>query len=262
MPEDPSWHRILGEVPAPTLEQQEQYWTDWLVRNRYRSVMDDDFRSTVATIARDFVTRHRPGTALEVGCGTGWLSGAIAPLVPTVVATDLSTTAVALARCDHPDCTFVAGNFLDDRLSLPDAPYGAILSCDAIGHVTDHDAFVRRCRSLLRDGGALLLITQNPLVWSRTRYLVPVGQGQIRNWPSRQKLMGLFQRSGIHVVRTSTFLPIGDTRLLFWRPYAQGALRRVIGRRRAQRLFERLGFGRGLVFEAVVAGTSLPAGPV
>ena len=44
---------------------------------------------------------------------------------------------------------------------------------------------------------------------------------------------------------------MGDKGRLWWRPNAQGLLRRVIGRPRAQALFERLGYGRTLAVEAI-----------
>jgi hypothetical protein len=55
---------------------------------------------------------------------------------------------------------------------------------------------------------------------------------------------------GYEIVSLSTVQPHGDQGLLWWRPYAQGALRRVIGRSTTQRLFEALRLGRSFVIEA------------
>ena len=58
--------------------------------------------------------------ALDVGCGTGALAYALAPLVGDVVGVDSSEELLAAAREDAPEgCTFVPG----DATALP-FPYG------------------------------------------------------------------------------------------------------------------------------------------
>jgi len=97
--------------------------------------------------------------ALDVGCGTGALAYALAPLVGEVVGVDSSEEYLAAAREDAPDnCTFVLG----DAEALP-FPYGDfdLVGClRVLHHVARPELVVSEIARVTRPGGRLLIADQ------------------------------------------------------------------------------------------------------
>ncbi len=97
------------------------------------------------------------GRLLEIGCGSGEALASMRALGWTVLGTDFDPAAVAVAR----------GRGLEVRLGgvehvgLDDGPFDAIYLGHVIEHVPDQLDLLKRCRELLREGGALVLLTPN-----------------------------------------------------------------------------------------------------
>jgi ubiquinone/menaquinone biosynthesis C-methylase UbiE len=97
--------------------------------------------------------------ALDVGCGTGALAYALAPLVGEVVGVDASEELLEAAR-EHapPGCTFVLG----DAEALP-FPYGDfdLVGClRVLHHVRRPELVVAEIARVTRPGGRILLADQ------------------------------------------------------------------------------------------------------
>jgi ubiquinone/menaquinone biosynthesis C-methylase UbiE len=97
--------------------------------------------------------------ALDVGCGTGALSYALAPLVGEVVGVDSSEDLLKAAR-EHapPGCSFVVG----DAEALP-FPYGDfdLVGClRVLHHVRRPELVVAELARVTRRGGRILLADQ------------------------------------------------------------------------------------------------------
>lgn len=231
------------DAPGPTLDAQRAFWDRW---NDHHRTTVDDFMARQRDVAVEVATREnlRDARILDVGCGTGWLGSALLPF-GRVTGTDLSTAAIAEGRRRHPDLDLISGDFL--ILDL-DGKFDMVVSADVIGHVYARPTFVARVAELLRPGGVFLLMTQNPFVWNRSSILRPVGEGQIRNWPSLRVLRGLLSKD-FDIVAITTLVPGGDRGVLWWvtNRYVFGAMRRLVGRQRWTRLLERVRLGRELV---------------
>jgi len=236
---------------APSLEAQGEYWGGWGVESRRGEGKGDPYDDRVCQLVRLVAARcacHE--RAADVGCGTGWLTSVLAGEFEHVWATELAPASLRVARNSAPSAEFSEGDFL--TLELP--PAGDLtVTCEVIAHVSDQPAFLERCRQLTKTGGRLLLLTQNPLTWSRNSYAHSPNERQLRHWLSRAAVRALCETAGFRIESIRTLEPMGDQGLLWWRPYAQGALRRIVGRPRAKALFERIGLGRTLAIEAVAA---------
>jgi ubiquinone/menaquinone biosynthesis C-methylase UbiE len=112
-----------------------------------------------ARVRRLLVPLRGDEHALDVGCGTGALAYALAPLVGSVVGVDSSEEYLAAAREHAPEgCTFVTG----DAAALPFA-YGDfdLVGClRVLHHVRRPELVVAEIARVTRPGGRILIADQ------------------------------------------------------------------------------------------------------
>jgi 2-polyprenyl-3-methyl-5-hydroxy-6-metoxy-1,4-benzoquinol methylase len=238
----------MGDI-VPPLTEQEAFWNEWNTRFRTRAI--DEFMARQIEVAIEWVGRMgiREPRVLELGCGTGWLSGVLSERCGArVTGIDLSQEAVDQARKAFPHLEFHAG----DALSLAlEGPFDAVVSADVLAHIPDQQAVIDLIARLLRPGGLFVLLTQNPFVWLRSSYLMERGKGQYRDWPSLGQIRAMLARQ-YEVLYVSSLAPGGDQGVLrvVHSRYVSGVLRRLIGTQRLTALKERMLIGRELIVVA------------
>ncbi len=190
----------------------------------------------------------RGARILDVGCGTGWLGSALQQW-GDVTGIDLSPSAIEHGRRAYPGIRLLCGD-LETSPELGTG-YDLVVTADVIGNIPDQEGFVRRLAELLRPSGTLLLMAQNPFVWSRCSQLKPPKPGLIRNWAPRARLRQLLA-PWFEVGRVRTIVPGGDRGVLWpiGNRYARGVARRVLGDRAWNGFLEWAGLGREFIIEA------------
>ncbi|MBB6350947.1 class I SAM-dependent methyltransferase [Nonomuraea muscovyensis] len=146
----------------------------------------------------------RPGDrALDVGCGTGYLTRVLAPLIGSagrVVGVDPSPSMVEYARRRAPEnCSYVVGE--GQALDLPDRSFDVVVTSLAVHHMPEAErgAAVREMFRVLRPGGRLLVAEfRRPANRLLAGLLSLVGGAAHRHSP-RDLLGELIPRAGFHV---------------------------------------------------------------
>lgn len=100
------------------------------------------------------------GRCLEVGCGGGVQTGAIAAAGWSVVGLDLSADQLRVARQRAPTARLVQGDAI--RLPFPDASFDAVAATFIHTDVDDWGAVVAEAARVLRAGGHLTYIGTHP----------------------------------------------------------------------------------------------------
>jgi ubiquinone/menaquinone biosynthesis C-methylase UbiE len=227
------------------------FWDRWNTEFRVRDDLDWFMQRQAAILAEVLATLTPGGRVLDVGCGTGWL-GNLARSYGPVTATDLSPQAIEAGRGRYPEVDLRCGDFMS--LELP-GPFRLIVSSDSLVPMPDHAACLRRMAELQQPGDVLLLMTQNPVVWTRRGTFrghdPSVPHGNPEQWPGRRQLREMLAPR-YTIERLSTFAPGGDRGALFWveHRYVAGAMKRLVGAGRWQAALERCGLGREFVIVA------------
>jgi len=237
--------RRPGEY-LPSRSSQTQYWDSWNASAR-ASGTDLYMQRLRAAAVRWAGSQGARPRILEVGCGTGWLSEALAQFGP-VTGVDLSPKAIEIAKQRCPQAQFLCGDF--SSLDLPQ-PFDVVVTADTIAHVEDQQAFVDRIAALLVRGGLLLLMSQNAYALNRSAWVRPV-PGQIRRWPSLRELRA-YLTPGFEIERITTAAPGGATSGIYrlsnsrkvWKIASTG-----FGEERVIRLLEALRLGNEWVIVA------------
>ncbi len=233
---------------TPAIGEQVAFWDGWNKQHRTGADLDD-FQEAQRDVAVEVARRSGLAGAriLDAGCGVGWLGAALTPF-GEVTGTDLSAGAVAEGQRRYPGVHLVAGDFATVKIA---APFDMVVSADVIAHVPDQQAFVDRIAALLKPGGTFLLMSQNALVWNRVSYLRPRGEGQIRDWPSVERIRALLAPA-FTIRDVDSIVPGGDQGALWWveNRWVRGGMGRIVGRARWRRLLERSLLGRELVVTA------------
>jgi 2-polyprenyl-6-hydroxyphenyl methylase/3-demethylubiquinone-9 3-methyltransferase len=144
---------------------------------------------------------------IDIGCGGGLMSEALARQGARVVAIDAEAQSIAIARAHAAG----AGLAVDYRVAVPEAlaaeglSFDVVVTMEVIEHVADLPAFFQASRRLVRPDGALVVATLNRTLKSLAlakvgaEYLlrwVPVGTHDWRKFVKPSELAALMRQSG------------------------------------------------------------------
>jgi 2-polyprenyl-3-methyl-5-hydroxy-6-metoxy-1,4-benzoquinol methylase len=237
---------IGGARPnLPTLVEQRQFWD----RRWTGQQMPKEFQlrrgSTVMQLLRG-LPLARP-KILDLGCGTGWFTQQLAEL-GDVTGLDLSEAAIALARSQFPNVSFLCANLYE--AALHPASFDVIVAQEVIAHVEDQVAFVRRMAELLKPRGYLVVTTANKVVMERVDWPTQPRE-HIEQWLTMKRFKALL-RPRFQVLRSTSIMPAGNRGFLRLVNSVKlnTALEWMVSRRYVDRLKERAGLGYTLVILA------------
>jgi SAM-dependent methyltransferase len=96
--------------------------------------------------------------ALDIGCGAGEFTAAIAQAGAAAIGVDVAEAAVARARSRHPGVSFDLVRF-DGPLPFDDGSFDLAWASEVIEHVADTARWLSEVRRVLAPGGRLLITT-------------------------------------------------------------------------------------------------------
>lgn len=171
--------------------------------------------------------KHAP-RIIDLGCGTGWLSGILANFGPTT-GVELSPEAVLRATELHPHATFECVDFRN--WSVPEGQYDIVVSQEVIEHLDDQAAYLDIARRLLVPGGHLILTTPNRSTFDTLpKEMKDTWDRQpIENWLTAAELRALVKPSFRILHNSSLILGYGNSlfrralgarKVRSWRPAA------------------------------------------
>src|SRR6476469_5585982 len=167
----------------------------------------------------------RGARVLDVGCGGGLLSEAMARAGADVTAIDLAPELLKIARLHGLE----SGIRVDYRqtsiealLAGSEAPYDAITCMEMLEHVPDPSAIISTCASLLKPGGRLLVSTLNRTVAAfalaivgaeYVARLLPKGTHQYRDFVRPHELAAWLRNAGLELEDVSglAYMPLLNT---------------------------------------------------
>ena len=153
---------------------------------------------------------RRLGEAVELGCGTGYFTRAIARNATHVTATDLSPQMLEVARKRLADLHNVSYRVENgESTTFPPDSFDTVLAANMLHTLDDPIKSVRECRRILKKGGSLLIVnyTEEGLsgferIWLGFRFDLEFGFPPKKSWPiSRKKLRSLLENTGLTIER-------------------------------------------------------------
>ncbi len=190
------------DTTTPHIESQrafyEERWRSFGFANRLK------LERCVAILQGLAATRFYQPKILDLGCGTGWLSGMVGNFGPTT-ALDLSSLAVESAAMKHPQVQFIQADVLNWEHRAEE--FDVVISQEVIEHVEDQRAYLQVANRMLRRGGYLILTTPN----ARTLNAMPEeqrdswSQQPIENWVTVSELRKLL-KDHFEIVRLTTII--------------------------------------------------------
>lgn len=148
--------------------------------------------------------------ALDVGCGAGLLSEAMARAGATVTGVEIAERSVSIAR-EHAERSGLDIRYEQGSVESLDASeaHDLVLNMEVVEHVPDLGAFVGEASRRIAPGGLTVLstINRNPLSWLvaivGAEYVLgwlPKGTHQWRRFVKPTELAALLERDGLELV--------------------------------------------------------------
>ena len=153
----------LFDSPRPSIAEVARFYSQ---TGKYDSWLQHEH-------ARDLLWKRRlrkllphsaPGSLLDIGAGIGQFLHHARPLFAQVTGTELSSSAVKIAR-EKYGLHLLAGQV--EELNLPPSAFDNITLFHVLEHVPDPATLIGLCRKLLQPHGALFIAVPNDvLAWS------------------------------------------------------------------------------------------------
>lgn len=126
----------------------------------------------------------RDKSVLDLGCGGGFMSEALAERGAHVIGVDPSEPAIAIAK-DHAEAAGLAIDYrvgAGEKLPVADSSLDIVLCVDVLEHVRDLDAVIAEIRRVLKPRGLFLFDTINRN-WLARLVIVTLGESVLRLLP-------------------------------------------------------------------------------
>ncbi|CAN7519414.1 class I SAM-dependent methyltransferase [Phyllobacterium sp. LjRoot231] len=236
------------------MSQQQQFWNQWNSSTREIHLDEVSFRQAEVVLGWLAAENRTDLQILEVGCGAGWFCGDLSRY-GQVTATDLSDEVLARAQQRMPHVKFVSGDFMELEF---DQKFDVLVTLEVLSHVADQPAFIAKLADHLRNGGTLMLATQNKPVIEKYNRVDPAGAGQLRKYVDSRQLTALLSKN-FNVMEVFSVTPKanrGFMRILNSRTFNR-PIRALVGKR-LDEFKESIGLGWTLMARAQkkVAGTA------
>jgi len=169
-----------------------KYWS------KFANTIDEDERYIVGGTAQQLIverlSRERDlGELLELGCGTGLYTKALAANASHVMATDLCDEMLAVARTQLKDLQNVTVAKADcEKTAFPDGKFGSAFMANLIHVIENPSITLKETYRILKDGGLLLIVdfTGYGMKWFE---VMKMGMRVLRKWGKWGKPPGYFR---------------------------------------------------------------------
>ncbi len=155
-------------------------------------------------------------SALDIGCGSGGFSRALAGRCETIVGVDLSNEMIRNARSQsrlHPNLRFRRANFLTAQLR--ESHYDCIVSIATLHHMPI-DVSLRKVTRLLRPGGVFVALDlyaeRSAIDYATGALAIPINLAMRRYHTGRWQEDAAFAAAWRHHTRNDYFLELGRIR--------------------------------------------------
>ena len=126
---------------------------------RYAEINDGVYRPWLTQAVAAAGPGGPQARALDLGCGTGRFEDLLADRYGSVLAVDISTRELTIARSRHArDEVTYAERSLLDLTPATDGRFDLVVSVNTIFHLRDHDRVLPHVRELVAPGGWAVLV--------------------------------------------------------------------------------------------------------
>jgi SAM-dependent methyltransferase len=140
---------------------------------------------------------------VELGCGSGWLTGILGAFGPAT-GVELSSVAVGQASARYPSARFLQADL--GRWEYPREKFDLVVSHEVFEHLEDQSRHLEVAHGLLRRGGYLILTTPNKPIYDDLLAHGETEMQPIENWINKSNLRRMAQ-THFQVVRLTTIRP-------------------------------------------------------
>jgi SAM-dependent methyltransferase len=191
------------DSPRPSFAEVSAFYSQ---AGKYDSWLDEERARDILWKRRlkKLLRRSSRGNLMDIGAGIGQFLHHAKPLFTEVAGTEVSASAVAVAKQKY-DLALLAGQIQD--LDLPPESFDNITLFHVLEHVPDPGMLVSRCRELLKPQGTLVIAVPNDiLAWtSKIKKLGKrLGLGPFQKF---SPTLGIYRAGASREIHLSHFTP-------------------------------------------------------